>query len=187
MNEGSKNSEMQYKIGLAELQDKDELLKLYTSMIGMPGCTWNEHYPNIDIIAWDIENKNVYCLYGESGEIIAAASVCISDSLYGYEEGGLNDVDCYTNAEKWAEFARIAVSKNFQGRGFAKMLLEYIISILKNRDFISVRLLVSENNITAVALYKKLGFKRCGGVYMYEQDWLCYELILADLADGGIA
>jgi len=163
---------MQYKIRLAELEDRHRLLELYTSMIGLPGCTWNEHYPNMDIIVWDIESSNVYCLYGEGGEIIAAASVC------SYDEEGLNDVDCYTSVGKWTEFARIAVNKEFQNKGFAKILLEHIIELLKKQGFGSVRLLVSEGNATAVALYEKLGFKRCGEAHMYERDWLCYELIL---------
>ena len=48
---------MQYKIKLAESKDKDELLKLYKSMVGLPGCTWSEEYPNADIIDWDIETR----------------------------------------------------------------------------------------------------------------------------------
>ena len=163
---------MQYKIRLTELEEKDRLLALYGSMIGMQGCTWSEHYPNIEIIEWDIESKNVYCLYGDGGEIIAAASVCK------YDDGGLNEVECYKNAGKWAEFARIAVNKDFQNQGFAKILLKHIIEILKNQGFGSIRLLVSESNITAVALYEKLGFEKCGEVCMYDHDWLCYEFIL---------
>ena len=171
------DGETRYKIELAEAGTKGELLQLYRSVTGLPGCTWNEHYPNEEIIGRDIEEKNVYCLRDANGELIAAASVCR------YGEGGLNDADCYTKAEKWAEFARIAVSRDFQNKGFAKILLGEIIIGLKSQGFKSVRLLVSEANITAVSLYKKLGFKKCGAVYMYERDWDCYELLLDWLAD----
>ena len=165
---------MQYKIRLTELEEKDELLALYNSMIGLPGCTWSEDYPNAEIILWDIENKQSHCLLGENGEIIAVASVCV------YDDGGLNDVDCYTSVEKWAEFVRVAVNREYQNKGFAKILLNEIIKILKEKGFDSVRLLVSDGNITAKALYEKLGFKWCGEAYLHEHDWLCYELILKE-------
>ena len=41
---------MEYKIRLAELEDKDKLLALYNSMIGLPGCTWSEDYPDAEIV-----------------------------------------------------------------------------------------------------------------------------------------
>jgi len=174
---------MQYKIKLAELGQKAELLGLYQSMIGMPGCTWNEHYPNMEIAIWDIESKNIYCICDEDNEIISAASVCRYDALYDYGEEGLDDVKCYKSVEKWVELARFAVNKSFQGQGYGKILLNHIIYELKKQGLESIRLLVSEGNTPALALYKNLGFKECGEVYMYEQDWLCYELILLELSE----
>src|SRR5215469_14419815 len=108
---------MQFQIRLAKLNDKTDLLSLYKSMIGLPGCTWTDEYPNDEILDWDIENKHLYCLFNENDNLIAAASIC------SYSDGGLNDVDCFTNVKKWAEFARVAVQRNMQKKGYAKLLL----------------------------------------------------------------
>ena len=45
---------MKYRIKKANIRDKDEIAKLYRSLIGQAGCTWNNEYPNNKIIEQDI-------------------------------------------------------------------------------------------------------------------------------------
>lgn len=49
----------------------------------------------------------------------------------------------------------LAVSKNYQGQGIGKKLLEYI---LNNTDK-NISLEVNTNNLIAISLYQKLGFE----------------------------
>ncbi|MGO2400244.1 MAG: GNAT family N-acetyltransferase, partial [Pseudolactococcus laudensis] len=64
-------------------------------------------------------------------------------------------------------------------RGLAQTLISAIIDALSERDSAVLRLLVSQDNLSALALYKKLGFKQVGQCSAYGADWDCYELILS--------
>jgi ribosomal-protein-alanine N-acetyltransferase len=56
-----------------------------------------------------------------------------------------------------AEIANIAVEKSSQRKGFAKLLLEYVLK--KCKFNVECFLEVDENNFRAVSFYKKMGFK----------------------------
>lgn len=49
----------------------------------------------------------------------------------------------------------LAVSKNYQGQGIGKKLLEYIL----NKTDKNISLEVNTNNLIAISLYQKLGFE----------------------------
>ena len=56
-------------IGKAEESDKEELLNLYQSMIGGP-ADWNEYYPSMETIEFDIAHDSLFVLKNEKKEII---------------------------------------------------------------------------------------------------------------------
>lgn len=66
----------------------------------------------------------------------------------------------YIFCEKTDEIniSRVAVDKNFQNHGIATKLVEYAENIAKDEQ-INLSLEVSENNLRAIRLYQKLGFK----------------------------
>ncbi|MBK2092841.1 GNAT family N-acetyltransferase [Francisella philomiragia] len=69
----------------------------------------------------------------------------------------------------------LAVSKNYQGQGIGKKLLEYI---LNNSDK-NISLEVNTNNLIAISLYQKLGFvinKQINNYY--ENGDAAYKMIL---------
>ncbi len=69
----------------------------------------------------------------------------------------------------------LAVSKNYQGQGIGKKLLEYI---LNNSDK-NISLEVNTNNLIAISLYQKLGFvinKKINNYY--ENGDAAYKMIL---------
>lgn len=69
------------------------------------------------------------------------------DSLAGY-------ILCF-EYKKTIRVYSLAVSKNYQGQGIGKKLLEYI---LNNTDK-NISLEVNTNNLIAISLYQKLGFE----------------------------
>ncbi|AEB27994.1 ribosomal protein S18-alanine N-acetyltransferase [Francisella hispaniensis] len=71
----------------------------------------------------------------------------IQDSLAGY-------ILCF-EYKKTIRVYSLAVSKNYQGQGIGKKLLEYI---LNNSDK-NISLEVNTNNLIAISLYQKLGFE----------------------------
>ena len=58
-----------------------------------------------------------------------------------------------------ANILLIAVKKEFQGKGFGKLLLEHFIKTCKNKNAKKIFLEVSTDNKKAVNLYKRYGFK----------------------------
>ena len=39
--------------------DIDEIIKIYNSLVGTPGCTWNMDYPNIDDVKNDFSKDSL--------------------------------------------------------------------------------------------------------------------------------
>lgn len=150
----------------ATIGEVDEIMSLYSSLIGTDGCTWNEYYPSDDFVREDAEGSRLFC-YTESGEIIAAV---------GYEEyDDLFELDIW-HGQKPAALVRLGVKREHQGRGIGKRLVEYLHGILKN-DHDSVRLLVAERNTAAIKLYNSLGYTVCGETDMYGNHYICMEYV----------
>lgn len=72
---------IEFKFRLAEQGDEMNILKLYKSIIGTQGCTWDTEYPSMLNIMTDIKMKSLYCLTDDKGEIIAAATAGPLDEL----------------------------------------------------------------------------------------------------------
>ncbi len=58
---------MENRIKKANIRDEDEITKLYRSLIGQAGCTWNDKYPNNKIIEQDIRKEELFCLKKKNG------------------------------------------------------------------------------------------------------------------------
>lgn len=56
----------------------------------------------------------------------------------------------------------ITVHPDYQGRGFGRQLLEYVIQSAQQKHLSLVFLEVRESNVAAISLYEKFGFKRVG-------------------------
>ncbi|MDE7194822.1 MAG: GNAT family N-acetyltransferase [Oscillospiraceae bacterium] len=157
-------------IRLAEPSDAEEIAEIYRSLIGMPGCTWDETYPTIDFVRRDIGLNSLYKVM-DGGRIAGCAY------LGDFEE--MERPECFDKSvRKLGEFSRVAVRREYHRRGIARELLEYLIKEAPKRGYDGLALLVGTENHNAMALYEKLGFKRCGSGSLYETDWHFYELKL---------
>jgi ATP-binding cassette subfamily B protein len=151
--------------GLATRGDIPEILSLYASLIGTPGCTWNAEYPNAETVECDLSNNWLYTLKRE-GKIIAAASA-----------GKFDDWEhLQWSAENPCELARIGVLPSMHRQGIGGVMLRHIITEMKRQGFGGIRFIVSKSNEAALALYEKNGFKRCGETFVFDIDWYCLEL-----------
>ncbi len=61
-----------------------------------------------------------------------------------------------------ADIMNIVVKKYYRKKGIGKYLLENLISYAKDLQIDTLNLEVNENNITAISLYNRLGFKNIG-------------------------
>ena len=87
----------------------------------------------------------------------------ISSSSIKYEEFPVNEsLPRYPIPS--IRIARLAVSKNFQGKGYGKALLtQAFIKILSVSDTIGIRLVVVDAKESSASFYEKYGFKRLLG------------------------
>jgi ribosomal-protein-alanine N-acetyltransferase len=81
--------------------------------------------------------------------------------------------------EKQSVISSIATDSNFRGKGFAEKLLRNSIEEMKVNGISSVLLYVNVNNLPAIKLYKKIGFKETREVKnICGQNEKCYEMEL---------
>lgn len=162
---------MEDPVKMAAEKDAEQILRLYRSVMGKDGCTWDLEYPGPEDIQRDIENRSLYVVFHE-GRLIAAAAAG--------EDEELSDLDCYSKEMKHpCELARIAVDQSCQNRGIAKGLLGHIEQDVLRRGFDGIRFLVSKTNPHARAVYDAMGYRCCGECVRYDKDWYCYEKLLS--------
>lgn len=96
---------------------------------------------SLQTISNDIKNKNnIYYVWEEDGNIVGYSLLS-----YIFEEGNL---------------AKIAVSKEYQHKGIATALYLKCEEEAKKKGVTKIYLEVSENNQSALNLYKKLNFTK---------------------------
>lgn len=79
---------------------------------------------------------------------------------YYYQGNLIGFISYYNNdsTKRNAFLTMILISKDFQGKGIGKLLLDFSIQDLKNSGFEFYTLEVSQNNANAISLYKSYGF-----------------------------
>ncbi len=155
-----------YNFLLANHSDISDIMDLYHSIIGTPGCTWSLDYPNIENVEADINSKALYILKHDD-KIVAVAAA-----------GSFNELDhLYWELKKPCELARIGVIPSMQKQGVGTIILQNVINTMKRKDFDGIRMLVSKTNSAALVFYNRNGFKMCGETVMYGIDFYCYQMI----------
>lgn len=153
---------------LATKDDISSIMNLYREAMTVEGCTWDEGYPNLEILTEDVECNRQYCMKDDNGEVLAAISVD-SDPI-------VDALDCWhENCLPGSELARLVVSKSAMNKGIARMMLTKGMEELVNRGFVGIHFLVSPNNKRAVNSYAKLNFNNVGETDLFGEHWWCYE------------
>ena len=154
-----------YNFLLADYSDLSEIMDLYHSIIGTPGCTWSLDYPNYENVESDINNKSLFILKYDN-KIVAVAAA-----------GSFNELEHLNwKPKKPCELARIGVAPAMQKRGVGTILLQNVIDTMKRNNLDGIRMLVSKTNSAALAFYNKYGFEMCGETYMFGIDFYCYQM-----------
>ncbi|WP_017294980.1 ribosomal protein S18-alanine N-acetyltransferase [Geminocystis herdmanii] len=69
---------------------------------------------------------------------------------------------CFWSILEEAHLTILAIHPDFQGQGFGKLLLTKLLKEAQNKSLERATLEVGENNIKALSLYEKFGFKEAG-------------------------
>ena len=155
------------KIRLATENDLNEINKLFKEVekdlnnkkIDM---LWGEFYPFCEFNA-DILNKNMYILE-KNDEIIG------SFSLNNYDVLDYKNINWASRNKKFIYLNRLVVLPSEQGKGYAKKMIQFIEEYARKNKFDVIRLTVYCENIFAIGLYEKLGFKKVNEGYWQLED-----------------
>lgn len=157
-------------IETANASDKDEILQLYKAQLGRDFCPWNEYYPSMDEIEYDLSRDALFVMR-EDGKIVASISIDKDEQV--------DNLEYWTDElQPGGELARLAVSPDCQSKGLAKEMIEHGLAELKNRGYKSLHFLVNEHNVVARKCYSAFSFNKVGECELFEQPMLCYEMEL---------
>lgn len=158
-----------FEIAKAAPCDAAEIYGIYDALKGLPGCTWDEEYPTLEFVRNDIEKRNsLYKVTDETGMIIAAAY------LGEFEE--IERPECFDKSfRRLGELSRVGVKREYHRKGVAFGLITHLLGEAARLGYDGVALLVGTENHSAMRLYEKAGFERCGETFLYDTHWYCYQ------------
>lgn len=119
-------------------------------------CMWDEDYP-ISCFEEDIDNKCLHIL--TDGEAIAGA-VAICESGECDEKMRWKDIGA-----KALYLFRLGVNVNYKGKGIGNILVQEAMKSIKKRGVEYLRLFVVIDNLPAIKLYERNGFRRVDGIF----------------------
>lgn len=149
--------------------EKTEIMNLYRSVIGTEFCVWNDLYPGKEEIETDLETDNLFVLEDE-GKIIGAISIA--------DVNEMDEFECWEIQEDAAEFARVVIAPEYQGKGLSRLLIEGIIEEIKTRGNKAIHISVAQKNTPAFRLYQSMGFEVKEETFMYHNSYWLEEKVL---------
>lgn len=140
--------------------DASAILSLYRSHIGREFCAWTDDYPSADTIRFDLARNSLFCLKTTTGHDLAG--------VISFDADPETDIlDCWSKElVPSVEFARVAVSLNYQGRGIAGRLFTCAMEEAKRRGFRSAHYLVAKTNEERSARTESCSFPWSVNVYI---------------------
>lgn len=158
------------KLRKAKKSEVSIIKDMYRSVIGVNNSVWDEKYPNEVNAESDYNSGNLYVLEN-AGEIIGACSV--------ESESEFKDLSCWKiNDGSQKEISRIVISRDNQGKGFAKIMVKALIETLAESGCRAVHLLVAKSNLAAVKTYRRLEFEFKGECSAFGHDYYAAEYII---------
>lgn len=132
---------------------------------------WQDGYPNLEIIAQDIEKGIGYVL--TDGEIIV-----------GYSAVLINDEPEYNNLQgEWLTngdfvvFHRVAIAEGYTGQNLSKKIIDFIEAFALTNNIHSLKADTNHDNFAMMKIFEKAGFVFCGIVHFRGSPRRAYEKV----------
>jgi GNAT superfamily N-acetyltransferase len=120
---------------------------------------WQDGYPNPEVLEKDIIKKTGFVLTD-------------GNTVIGYCAILINDEPEYQNIEgKWLTncdfivFHRVAIAEEYLGKGYAKIIFNYIEEFAIQNNIYSVKADTNFDNYAMISIFKKMNYVYCGEVY----------------------
>ena len=160
---------MNMKLIPAEKGDLPELLALARAASNGPESRWDEEYPNMDILRWDLEQQSLYRAVLESGETVGMIAI---------HRQGEDEIAWPEPYDRAWELSRLAVLPAYQSAGMGKEVFHKAVSLCGSMGCRSIRLLVSRDYARAIHIYETAGFRRIGAADAWGESFYMYGLVL---------
>ncbi len=160
-------------IRLARLKDIMTINQLYKKVIEDMQLKkiniWNDIYPFCEFEN-DINNNRMYVVEKEDKIIGSFVLDDFEDEDFKYIKWKLNNKSSIC-------LNRLAILPSEQGKGYAKLCMNFIEEFAKDNGYEVIKLTVYEKNVAAICLYLKLGYKKVeDGSYMIDDNiYIGYE------------
>ena len=133
------------------------IIKFAQKRMKQAGITqWQNNYPNITILSYDINNQELY-VYVIYQEIIGTMSVFDFDPVYNQIDGQ------WLNNKPYKVIHRMAVATNYLGQKIAGQMIQLLFNHFNICD---IRIDTHPKNLPMIKMLEKQGFQYCGIVYV---------------------
>ncbi|OBX24277.1 MULTISPECIES: GNAT family N-acetyltransferase [Bizionia] len=159
-------------------QDIDAILEITKAcaidMISKNIQQWNSQYPSRSAFKNDVARNELYVL--EEAKKIIGCLVLSTKMDAEYETIGWltpNSNNLYIH--------RVAIHPDYQGKGWARKLMDFAENIANKNEFTSIRLDTFSKNARNQKFYELRGYKKLGSIYFPKQSehpFYCYEFVL---------
>jgi len=131
---------------------------------------WTNMYPNRLIVEQDILNKQLYCLTDED---ICIGVITINET----QEIEYASIKWEYNYGTALVVHRLAIDPEYQGRGYAKKLMDFAEGFGRLHSYSSVRLDAFSKNERVLRLYEQRGYFKRGELFFpaRQSPFFCYE------------
>lgn len=133
---------------------------------------WQDGYPNPTVIKNDIEQGYGYVIFNDEDIIAYCAIMVNNEPEYAHIKG-----QWLTNAD-FVVYHRVAVSEKYLGKGFSKVLLNFIDEYALQKNIFSVKADTNFDNAAMLALFAKTGYQYCGEVFFRGSARKAFEKVL---------
>ncbi len=147
------------------------LLRICISDMNAKGMKhWNSAYPGADNIQKDLDNGSIY-LVKDKG--ICKGMVTLNEN----EPDDYKQLNLPSENRKPLYLQHMAVHPRWQGKGIAKLMIEFSQKLAKEKGFDCIRLDVFKPSDHARQLYEKQAFKEVASFQAAYQKipFVCYE------------
>ena len=147
------------------IEDFDQLFAIYKDAVEkfkIEGTfQWKEGYPSIADFNEDYNNHQILVCEYNDGEVrkVCGAITLIFENEPDYEPG--YDVQ-WINRDPYLTIHRVAVKKEFYGKGVASRLFNKAFELCKEKGYYNIKIDTHEQNYDMKKLLDRLGFKKCG-------------------------
>lgn len=135
---------------------------------------WNETYPNAKAFKEDIGREELYVFISEKDIIGCIVVSTKMDDEY-------EKVQWLTHTSNHYYIHRLAVHPNYQGKGIARKLMDFVEDLGIRNNKVSIRLDTFSQNLRNQKFYEARDYKRLENIYFTNQSkfpFYCYELPL---------